>query len=423
MDPGRRRCSLFLAFLASLHLFAIVALLRRSEGVAGPVVITSLIPLVLGGIYLLRGLFRPVSWLDLWVLIYALWSLASVLLYAQDGNPSQPRAFAYGIYHFLLPIACYFAAKSVPVEQHQRLLSGMVLLNAVALGLGMILHFSRPDFYRDFLVRTLTPTGAVEDWQFFARLQSYLGSTSVGYLGAVSLVLATLAGPRIRRFLPFLVVLFVAGTGLSLQRASYVGMSLGLAYLLFFSRRMVIARLAIAVGLMGALAYGASRYLSDPVASRVVMRATSEMSEGVSGFRDDRGYGPGLRYLQAFPLGVGLGATSSAADNAGLASRGQVVDANFMRIAADLGWPGLALFFLVLAGAALRALHSRNRMAWLTILLIHCGIMLSTNVFDSFYISHCFWVMLALIDGDRETQPAGAIQIVPDSRAPLRAFA
>jgi hypothetical protein len=403
VTTDRRLANLLLGFLAVLHLLAIIALLRRSEGIAPGVVLVSTVPVIMGGAYLLRGLFRPVSWLDLWVLIYGLWSLTSAVMYAQDGNPSEPGAFAYGLYHFLLPVACYFAARLVSREEHPRLISGLVLLNALALGYGIFLHITRPDYYRDYLIRVLTPTGAAEEWQFFARLQSYLGSTSVGYLGAVSLVLVTLAGPGVRRLLPLLVVLFITGTALSLQRASYVGMVLGLGFLVFLSNRMLFARLSVVALLVGVLGYGAARIVADPVAGRVLVRATREMTEGLEGFKEDRGYGPGLEYLRKFPLGVGLGATSSAATNAGLTSKGEVVDANFMRIAADLGLPGLALFLLVLGAAAWRAWTSRHRAAWLTFLLIHCGIMLSTNVFDSFYISHGFWLMLALIDSDHDS--------------------
>src|SRR5438046_3549480 len=110
--------------------------------------------------------------------------------------------------------------------------------------------------------------------------------------------------------------------------------------------------------------------------------------------------------LRPFPLGVGVGATSSAAKNAGLLTEPEVADANFMRIAADLGVEGLALYLLVLAAAGWRAWQSRNRAAWLAILAMHSGIMLSTNVFDSYYISHTFWILLAVIDRDAEPVPA-----------------
>jgi uncharacterized membrane protein YhaH (DUF805 family) len=124
------------------------------------------------------------------------------------------------------------------------------------------------------------------------------------------------------------------------------------------------------------------------------------MVEGIEELSDDRGYGPGLWYLSRFPLGVGLGGTSSAAHTAGLVSAGEVADANFMRIAADLGVFGALLFLSILALAVMRALNSPTRWAWLTILMIHCGIMITTNIMDAYYISHAFWMLIAMMDTD-----------------------
>ncbi len=421
------RTAVLLGFLAALHGIALVALWGQGGRLAGGVAVVSVVPLIMGGSYLLRGVFQALTWLDIWVLLYAVWSVTSGVLYLQDGNPTAFGAYAYGLYYFTLPMACYFAAKSVPREQHPQLLSGLVLINAFVIGYGLYLHLSRPDFYRDYLIRLLTPRGSTEDWQFFARLQSYLGSTSVGYLGAVSLVLATMATPRLRRLLPILAILFVAGTGLSLERAALVGLGLALGYVIWLSGERIASRVLIVVLFGSALLYGAARLEStaDPTISRVLERVTTEMVEGVSAFREDRGYGPGLRYLRAYPLGVGLGATSSAASTAGLVTKGEVVDANFMRIGADLGVLGLALFVLVLGAAAWRAYGSRHRAAWLTFLCIHGGTMLSTNVLDSFYISHGFWLLLALIDCDydpvpertrRRVSPTTALALSPAGR-------
>jgi hypothetical protein len=191
-----------------------------------------------------------------------------------------------------------------------------------------------------------------------------------------------------------------------------MGVGLALVYVIGLSGQRAVLRVLMLALFIGVLVYGAARWQTteDATTSRVVERMTTEMIEGASEFGERRGYGPGLRYLHSFPLGVGLGATSSAATNAGLVSKGEVADANFMRIAADLGISGLALFVLVLAAAAWRAYGSRHRAAWLTLLSIHCGIMLTTNVLDSFYISHGFWLLLAVIDCDYDPAPERAVQ-------------
>ncbi len=406
MIPARARAPLVVAFFVALHALVLVALWRRdSGGIARGVVLVSVIPLSFAGPYLLRHLTRPLSWLDVWVLAYAGWSIASVVLFAQAGNPSRVPAYAYGLYHFVLPIACYFMGKALSRPELRAVLGGLVLLNAFAMAYGLYLHLVRPEYYVTFVTNALTSAGATEEWQYFARLQSYLGSTTMGYLGATSIVLASLASGRIRRILPLLALLFAVGASLSLQRASLVALMLALAYLLFAFREHRMLRLVTLATFAAAMAYGTIRLGAavEPLLQSVRHRATTGLVEGLSSFVDERGYRPGWRYLSRFPLGLGVGATSSAAENAGYVGEGEVADANFMRIAADLGILGLALFLLVLTAMAARAWRSPNRVAWATFLLIHCGIMLSTNVFDSFYVSHSFWLLAAYIDRDGET--------------------
>jgi hypothetical protein len=123
----------------------------------------------------------------------------------------------------------------------------------------------------------------------------------------------------------------------------------------------------------------------------------------------DRGYGPGLAYMVDFPFGVGLGGTSSGAQAAGLAARGQVVDANFMRILTDLGLLGLWSFVAILFLAARSALKKKDdSVGWMLLIGLICLICLGTNTLDSYYVSHCFWMFLGAIDTrDRVSRSTG----------------
>lgn len=405
-------------YVAGLHLLVLVTLWRRSVGGVAPgLILLSIVPITLALRYLLSRIARPLAPLDLWVLLYALWCLVSGVLYFQTGNPSQPAAFGYGAYSFVLPIACYFAGRRLDRAQVTALVSVIVVLNAFAIGYGIYMHFARPTYYADFVTRTFSAMGATEDWQFYARLQSYFGSTSVGYLAACGIVLSTISRPSVKRLVPILALLFTAGALLSLQRASMLGLVVALAYLLFVSRGSVGVRVLTVVAFGAALVYGAARLgaAADPLRERVAGRATEDLVEGLSNFFAERGYMPGVLYLKDFPLGVGLGATSSAADNAGLLSRPEVADANFMRIAAETGLIGLLLFFSVIAVAIRVALRSEHRSAWIAFLLIHCGIMLSTNILDSYYISQSFWLLLALLAADADGATSFQVQPSPVS--------
>jgi hypothetical protein len=411
-------------FFAALHLLVLGGMMvGMSPGVAPAVVLLSVVPVYLSATYLMRAFGRPLSWLDIAVLLFASWSVASVALYFQAGNPTGTAAYAHGLYHFVLPIACYFAVKRIHPSQHQRLVGALVMLNAFAMVIGLYMHFVRPAFYTEFLHQALASQGATEEWQYFARMQSYLGSTSVGYMGAASLVLITLASASVRRLSAPLSLVFLVSAALSLQRASLVAVALGFAYLAFAFRGQAWLRVLTIGTIVGAGCYGMAKLeeTGNPFKETLESRATTELADGLSAFMTERGYGRGFRYLRSFPLGVGIGGTSSAADNAGLVSRGEVHDANFMRIAADLGVLGLLLFLGLLGVAAWRAATSRHPLAWLTFLVIHCGIMLSTNVFDSYYVSHSFWLLLAVIDGDREPmrvqKRAADLPVIPTAAA------
>ena len=416
-----RRTLWFVAFYIGLHLLVLARLWRGTDDrIAEGVAVLSVIPIGLTVLHFLPKLFHALTWLDVWVMAYALFSVVSGVLYLQPDNPSAVASYGFGLYHFVLPVACYFAAKSIPEADHQRLVSALVLLNAFAVGYGLLLHLTRPDHYLVFVQQQLAQKGYTEEWQYFARLQSYLGSTTMGYLSAVSIVLMTIAAPRVQRFLPVLAPLFIVGAALSMQRGSIIGCAVALLYLAFLARGNIALRFTLGIVLAAGIAYVAVRFRVEAqlYGQLLQSRATTEMAQGIKDMLSDRGYGPGLAYVRDFPLGVGLGGTSSGAASAGLAQRGEVSDANFMRIAADLGLVGLFMFLTVLLAAALAAWRSRRRAAWTTFLIIHAGIMLATNVHDSFYISHSFWLLLAIIDRDHPgsdfaVAPAPAPVVVP----------
>jgi len=99
---------------------------------------------------------------------------------------------------------------------------------------------------------------------------------------------------------------------------------------------------------------------------------------------------------------LGIGATTSAADSQGAHPGGQVVDANYIRILADLGFIGFASFLMILFFVLIKSLKLKNGFAYLSIIAIYCMQALGTNIFDSQYVVHIFWLLLGFIDSDRD---------------------
>lgn len=344
---------------------------------------------------------KTATFLDWTVTAYLIISVASVVLYLQPDNPSDVTAYFYGIHHFVLPISLYYGVKTFDARRQEGLLRFVCYLNVVSVLIGIVLFYWRPDFYRASILTEFKNAGyVVEEWQIFGRMQSYLGSTALGSVIATTIILFTVLNlPRkmVALFLPIVLL----GMLLTFQRGGFIAAGIALVYTFIKLKGaphykylllplVFLLLLAAGVPYLSVLEEGAISRLSDKY-------SLESLTESIN--FENRGYGPGLSYFDDFPLGVGLGATSSVADSAGLAARGQVVDANYMRILADLGILGLFSFMAVLGAAAVAALRRRtNGFGWLLLFGLIAAICIGTNTLDSFYISHLFWLFLGVID-------------------------
>jgi hypothetical protein len=410
-------------FFLALHLASLLAMWGFLPGGRTFYIVdgATLIPIVLGLRYftLLRSRRASLTRLDAAVLFYLLISVASVVMYFREENPSAFEAYLYGIHLFVLPMSLYFGVKILPPAQQRTLLVWVCWMNFAAMVYGLYLHFERPFYYRDYLVGTvLEAKRLTEDWQIFSRLQSYLGSTAVGSVSAVTILLLGVCNVS-----PLILAMIgssmVVSSFLSQQRGGILAALLAVTYVLVIKRSAVWVRVFIGVCVL----LGVANFLGLVVErdASTVELWRERFSGGVGEAMAERGYGPGWDYLVHYPLGVGLGATSSAADSAGLASRGQVVDANFMRILADLGPQGLLAFLVVLALTVHAGLRRRNGIGWIMVPGCICLICVGTNTLDSHYVAHSFWAILGIIDSPDfavvpRSRPA-AVASAPKARA------
>ncbi len=239
--------------------------------------------------------------------------------------------------------------------------------------------------------------GYSEDWQNYARLQSDMGSTAVGILSAVAIVL--LANVRMSGLLRYsLALLFALTIFLAQQRGAYVTGVIAFAFLLYRSRLSAL-QLTAAVGtmivavLVGLNSLGLD---TDLLAGIFSNRIVDDLVMGDPLGERLVSYGKGLSFLAEHPFGLGLGATTSAAQDSGAHVNGQVVDAYYMRVASDLGVQGLALFLIVLAAAALQSLRQSVIRGLAVLVAIYSLQSIGTNVLDTFFVSHAFWLLLGL---------------------------
>jgi len=330
--------------------------------------------------------------LDLAISAYLLWSAASFLLYFQPGHPVRAVAYAEAVHHLLVPICLFFVMKGMTSEQRVSLVRWICLLNAWLIVVGSVLYFTRPAFFTDFLraYYSGTPT---ESGALYGRMTSYLGSTMVGMVSAVTILLIPVA-----RFGSvsggIIVAIMVAGAGLAQQRGGFVGTMVALAYYLLSSHAN-IAKKTVTIVVGGLLIVGSTIWLQAHFAG--LLSLVSHRFSGINEALGERmySYRAAAAYFSDFPFGAGLGTTASAG---GLNLRGEITDGNFARIFADLGLLGLFLFGLVIVLGIRRALLTRGNVGLAVLLVVYCVVAVGTNVFDIYYAGHLFWIVLGIID-------------------------
>lgn len=412
---------LFCGYLLILHVCPIIDVFNLLPGGKPAYIVdmATIFPIVLALHYLnslIKGL--TATSLDLAVGIYLTISIFSVVLYLQPENPSEIQAYFFGLHHFVLPISLFFAVKTLHRFQQIRLLRLLCYLNVFAIGVGIVLFVLKPDFYHTFLVeKLLASLGPLEDWQVFGRMQSYLGSTAIGSIAGPTIVLLIVLDLPKKRALFILPVVFI-GVALTYQRGGFVATSIAAMYALaklvegrlikIFPVLMSLTLLIVGIYLYPQMDQNNLERLMDKYSLTSLYETLGE---------ERRGYGPGISYFKDFPLGVGLGATSSIADSVGLSARGQVVDANYMRLA-DLGLMGLLSFLLVLWCAGKAALRRRNGYGWALLFGLIAAICIGTNTLDSYYISHCFWIFVGAVDGRLPAAYAAAAR--PEEHLPRK---
>jgi hypothetical protein len=395
---------LFGSYIFALHLCPLLALINLLPGGKPAYIIDvmSVLPIHLTLTYWQSSTIKPkVSFLDMAVISYFFISVLSVVLYWQPNNPTDAMAYFYGFHYFVLPIFLYFSIKTFIPSQQYNLLRFICYLNVAAIIIGIILFFWRPYFYQAALEIQLSTSGDIlEDWQIFGRMQSYLGSTALGTIIATTIILFTILDLS-RKQVVILLPVMLFGILLVSQRGGFLATLIALLYTLFKIKgspaiKIILPVMSCILLLVGIVYY----YQLHPEIFNLLSKKYSLASMyDAFDFGELRGYKPGMAYVQDFPFGVGLGATSSVADSMGLATRGQVVDANFMRILADLGMLGLFSFLTVLLAASIAALKKpENAIGWLLLFGLIVAICIGTNTLDSYYISHIFWLFLGVID-------------------------
>jgi hypothetical protein len=227
----------------------------------------------------------------------------------------------------------------------------------------------------------------------YGRMTSYLGSTMVGMVAAVTIFLIPAAGFGAVTG-GVIAAIMVAGAALAQQRGGFVAALIAVAYYVFAAHGKVGKKAAtILVG--GLLVLGGVIWVQAHFGG--VLDLLAHRFTGINDALGERiySYEAAVDYFRDFPLGAGLGTTASAG---GINLRGEITDGNFARIFADLGLAGLLSFAIVIILGVRRALLTRGSTGLAILLVVYCIVAVGTNVFDTYYVGHLFWLVLGLVD-------------------------
>jgi len=388
-----------IGFFAIMHLGPLMSMVYGKSLPAG--VITNLYTVVLLLLFHKKLRFK-LNTPDLFFLLYILVSVVSGLSYLIPSNPFSIESFAIGIHIVILPSLCYVVGRALDEQLTTYTLGWIFFLNTFAMIVGLLLYLTTPVFYIDYVVSLeaeLTSSYA-EVFTSYARLGSYFGSQIIAIIAPINIlilmILATRCGTLFSNplFAGLSVGLSTVTAILSMQRAGFISMFGSVVFYYYYSRfrsrtKFILVGIAVTV-FLGIIYYASINqgFLEEYGTSRL-----SALDEAFSS-RWHENYLRGWDYLDRFPFGFGLGATSLKARY--INTSPPIAEANLVRIASDTGIQGLTVFLALIFSCFARGIRNRNSFPLLAIIIIFLAQSLGTNSLDSFYVSQIFWLVLGI---------------------------
>ena len=339
------------------------------------------------------------------VTIMFAYQLFSVIMYFQPGNTYSVNSYIYGVHYCVLPILLFYLVQFIRRDEERVLLKRILLLNLILCIIGLFVYILRPEFYTDYLMRLFAQTSIVDEWQLYGRLQSYLGSTSVGNVAAISFLLTIyVVNNPYTKF--FYLIVFAVTVLLTQQRGSIIilGFSTLVSIVKFVAYTSIIRKsiFGTVVCLICIFVYNQEKVLFSKELREsftYMVHRVSTQTNPINLYKERaEGYTKAGLLISEYPMGVGLGATLSASDQATGSGLGQVVDANFARILADTCIIGFVLFLLVLFLALKKAVRRTAFGMYAMVICFYSFQALGTNIFDSFLCIHLFWLYLGILN-------------------------
>lgn len=318
--------------------------------------------------------------------IYIILSILSIGGYLINDRPIE--LYIKGISYNLLPSMLYIIGMVSAYEQ-KNILKSILFSNSIMLFVGLVIYFLFPEFY---WVK-IYDTGSS-----LLRFGAYIGSIQTGNIAVANIPLIFSNKIKInQKIRPILLMISILSIILSAQRSAYINL-VAIALLLlivnfkvkrklnvFKTFSLVITLLVCSFVIYQIFELLVSETLKNYFLIRIIKIDNSMVTDRSGQWM------VALDYFFKFPLGMGLGA---GGDKASIAGMLLIPDGSYLRILVETGMFGIVSFI----GTNIIAIMNNkasgyHKLALLTYLTAAIG----SNVFDLYYSSFVYWVLLGYI--------------------------
>jgi len=324
-----------------------------------------------------------------------------VSVYVSAHKGTLMTVFSYLI---LPPLFFYPVGNAVAAMTEERwraLLEKVVFVSVGCIVTGILLYVTMIPAYVDYLFNTFQNSRSL-----LGRMSGYLGNSML--MGVICSTTLPLAFGLKRRFWvrALLMAVCLMGSILTLQRGSWAASAMMLLFLMGHSLRhrtflkglfrpKSLAMVGLAIALLGGTLLAnfdkldpVFTFMNHAMLNQNITSSTALFSERQSQWARIEGN------LGDYPMGMGIGMLSHVTALQGY--RRAIPDGNYLRILGELGPLGLIAFLGMLVGGILLAFRTGLPYVGFA-LLAYAAQAVGTNVFDFYYASFVFWLLLGFV--------------------------
>lgn len=280
----------------------------------------------------------------------------------------------------------------------------IIIINSILISIGILFYFLRPQIYLNFHENTFSQEQLSMYHGYFPRLTSYMSSLVVGVMCSTNFILV-LYYIKTKLFRYLLLLTFALGSFLSLERASWAGIIV--SCLIYFMSKIRLRKLIIKKPRIGIKIIIIAGMIIIAIISSIVrlteknevfnkfnaMLVTRVLNISSAVSERNATWYSAFELSKDYPFGIGLGLLSHKGIENSFSYH--VVDGNYFRILGEFGYIGLSAF-LLLIWYGLYLANKKKQYGIAVTLLIFLMHAIGTNVFDLYYISYLFWLILGI---------------------------